>query len=782
MEVCLVVISSARDVPFFLSLEKSLPPRDEDYLPRRDEQWSSLRGPPFSQRDSRVRHSDLDPYPDKPKMVDKNADPPSEVLWIGFPALLKVDEVILRKAFSPFGEIEKITTFPGRSYAFVRFKNMSAACRAKETLQGKLFGNPRVHICFAKGESGSSNIGRNSMNAPSSPRLKSYGRTGSSEIFLHERDFGSFSGDSTMRSPPYISSLEPEDPDILAFSHKGNLFEQRRFQEPDAELGLPESMYRRVSSRDRDAHFRDFSPEFPRKDSSYDDSWDLPEDVLLFHGAKKIKTGYFPPDNELPEYPLSGSDQARHPFPKTFHDIPPTEVLDKNFESRPFGYKQIPDHALSQPYGERIERRNPSYDSFQGHSGSLPSLPVERRRPTPESHQPSLTGEWKWEGTIAKGGTSICRARCFPVGKVLDMTLPEFLDCTARTSLDMLAKHYYQAASAWVVFFVPESDADIGYYNEFMHYLEEKQRAAVAKLDDKTTLFLVPPSEFSEKVLKVPGKLSISGVVLRLEHTGSNLESALQQPQADMPYTKSTSPSGPFPPVLAFSNTGKSGVSPASISGSPHAPGSMSGPTNENRNEMLRHLSPPFGPNWSPHHPQNSNLGARNIVSQASYKADDSATKGYNTVVPRAVQETSSSRYSTGISGIHQETRPPVSSSMPASTLQPDQLAQLASSLLGHSRQSGSAGGVPGLSTAEEFRPSNAMNYSENSLRAPQKYPEASSSQFGLGQPASSLPVLPQQMPTSVMQEEDADPQKRLQATLQLAAALLQQIQQGKGS
>lgn len=71
----------------------------------------------------------------------------------------------------------------------------------------------------------------------------------------------------------------------------------------------------------------------------------------------------------------------------------------------------------------------------------------------------------------------------------------------------MLAKHYYQATGAWVVFFVPGSDADIGFYNEFMHYLEEKQRAAVAKLDDRTTMFLVPPSDFSQKVLKVAGNV-----------------------------------------------------------------------------------------------------------------------------------------------------------------------------------------------------------------------------------------------------------------------------------
>lgn len=95
---------------------------------------------------------------------------------------------------------------------------------------------------------------------------------------------------------------------------------------------------------------------------------------------------------------------------------------------------------------------------------------------------------------------------------------PELLDCTARTSLDMLSKHYYQALASWVVFFVPENDSEIVLYNEFMHYLGEKQRAAVAKLDERTTMFLVPPSEFSEKVLKVPGRLSIAGVALRLEN------------------------------------------------------------------------------------------------------------------------------------------------------------------------------------------------------------------------------------------------------------------------
>jgi SPOC domain len=79
----------------------------------------------------------------------------------------------------------------------------------------------------------------------------------------------------------------------------------------------------------------------------------------------------------------------------------------------------------------------------------------------------------------------------------------------------MLSRHYYQAAASWVVFFAPGSDADIASYNDFMQYLTEKQRVAVAKLEEKFSLFLVPPSEFTEKVLKVPGKLSISGLILK---------------------------------------------------------------------------------------------------------------------------------------------------------------------------------------------------------------------------------------------------------------------------
>lgn len=411
----------------------------------------------------------------------------------------------------------------------------------------------------------------------------------------------------------------------------------------------------------------------------------------------------------------------------------------------------------------------------------------------------------------------------------------------------MLAKHYYQAASAWVVFFVPASDADIGSYNEFMHYLGEKQRAAVAKLDDKTTLFLVPPSDFSEKVLKVPGKLSISGVILRLEQPGPNLgshhhpnekrDTNLLSFHGDISYPKPSTPSGHFPSMTSFPDLGKSGGDPpflgnvatsaplVAFSGSTHAVGSISDSYNDNRHDYpAQQRNSNLGPNWSPHHLQGIVSGNRNVPSQASHTAVDPIVHEHHSVMPRPVQDNGSTHYATGMPSNPlsrnsklpvQETKPSVPLSLPISGLQPQQLAQLASSLLGQQRQSGSNSNG---SMGEDFRQTSAMNQSDNQFRTTQAHglqnnqvgSEIPASQFGQLQqlqqqqqqlqqqqtsnvPAAVPPPVqrdlqpgvqgnPQMVSTGTQEEADGDPQKRLQATLQLAAALLQQIQQGKGT
>ncbi|XP_062107074.1 flowering time control protein FPA isoform X2 [Humulus lupulus] len=800
----------------FAKADKSPAPlHDEDHSQYRDEQYSGSRESPYLQKEFRARHARADQiYADDSSMDDKNAEP-SAVLWVGFPASLMVDETILRRAFSPFGEIEKITAFPGRSYAFVRFRSVISACEAKDTLHGKLFGNPRVHICFAKSESGSNN-GRSSLNISPSPQFKSNGRHGSSENFWQDRKFGNSTGDAYTRSPQHFSNLDSGDFDPYSSSRKGNLWmggnntaEQRRFGEVGSELGLSQDMYEYQNSpRGKRGHLHDYPQRFQQTSTLNEEPWDLPEDVHFSHGAKKLKTGYYPSEKELPEYPFLDQERERHAFPGQFSDFSQADRSNRKFVAGPFSDKQMYDHTLSAPpQRERNNHWKETFDSPQLGSGSLQVNSVEEKRLTPESDLPSLN-EWKWEGTIAKGGTPVCRARCFPVGKVLDIMLPEYLDCTARTGLDMLSKHYYQAANAWVVFFVPESDSDIGFYNEFMHYLEEKERAAVAKLDEKTTLFLVPPSNFSEKVLKVPGKLSISGVVLRLEHPDSNAGPFHRQHEREdgnslsfpgnASYPKPSTPSHSSHSLKYFPGNVKPAVSSSSRVGS-----SRSDSFHESRHEFPHHGDPRSAANWSSPHMQNSFSGAKTVSSQAPVGAVDEIVQQHPPVKTRTMQETSSIYSTGGASGI------PVSehnrsSLQDIAALQPEQLVQLASSLLGQ-RQLGSVSNAP---TENDSRQDSSRSESDKPSRTSQNHglhnnqinSKLSISQPGQYQQLQQPPNVSamshmvqrdnqtrpqenqhQQSTSSSTQEADSDPQKRLQATLQLAATLLQQIQ-GKGS
>ncbi|KAH7576581.1 hypothetical protein JRO89_XS01G0112800 [Xanthoceras sorbifolium] len=706
--------------------------------------------------------------------------PPSRHLWVGNLSH-SIEEADLTDQFLRFGELESVAFQPGRSYAFVNFLSEEDAIASMKALQGfPLAGNP-LRIEFAKAFCVTSMICKGSTNTL---KLISFFPRRSSTPARHASPTDPIYSDKSKMSDKSLFPIWRDRKDycisrgncleilVFIFVLRGVTVAPQTVQGAQNLGSFPGDHSIRSSqspASERIVHFHDF----PQKDQHYEDQWDLPEDDYYHPGTKKLKTGSFPPDKELPEYPFSDLEQEKRAFSRTFSDFPQPEAFNKNFDAGPFGYKQIPDHRMNQalPQREKNDHWKAPYDSYQAGSGSLPPHPVERKRFTPESDLPSLK-DWKWDGTIAKGGTPVCRARCFPVGKVMDMMLPEFLDCTARTSLDMLAKHYYQASGAWVVFFVPGSDADMGCYNEFMHYLEEKQRAAVAKLDDSNTLFLVPPSDFSEKVLKVPGKLSISGVVLRLEHPSSS-HGSLHYPNevqdtnllsfnGDASYLKSSAPSGSFPPLTSFPDIGKSGsginnlsfagdvstsAPPTSYAGSLQAMGSMSDPYSENRHEYAMHQrNTTLGPNQSPHNLQNNPI--------------------------------SHSHYTGGIPGIplpehsnlsHQETKPSVSLPGPIASLQSDQLAQLASTLLGQQRQ---AANSPNLSIGESHRQTSTGHQSDNPYRPSQSY----AMQTQLGVHGS------QQLQNTGNQETDGDPQKRLQATLQLAAALLQQIQRGKGT
>ncbi|CAM0952430.1 unnamed protein product [Alopecurus aequalis] len=141
-------------------------------------------------------------------------------------------------------------------------------------------------------------------------------------------------------------------------------------------------------------------------------------------------------------------------------------------------------------------------------------------------HQISSFGHF-WRGSIAKGGSPVCRARCLPIKKGISIPLPDVVNCSARTGLDMLAKHYGDASGFDIVFFLPDSEDDFVSYTEFLRYLGSKSRAGVVKVDSGTTLFLVPPSDFLTNVLQVDGPERLYGVVLHIPQMST---AAVQRP------------------------------------------------------------------------------------------------------------------------------------------------------------------------------------------------------------------------------------------------------------
>ncbi|XP_019058292.1 PREDICTED: flowering time control protein FPA-like isoform X2 [Tarenaya hassleriana] len=690
---------------------------------RRDEHRSTARESSFIQKDVRMRYESPDSY-SKSKTSDRDAEP-SEVLWIGFPATLRVDEATLRKAFFPFGEIEKVTVFPGRSYAFVEFRSLVAACKAKETLQGKLFGNPRVHICFAKSEPSSSSSGRGLPSGSLSPPYRSVHRLGSSEGYFQGRNYA--------------------DPGDYMFDRKGTSRNDgnHAYENLRATHRMPHDHlhdFHGSSPRESDYTFRDGPQRLPSRSSVYEEPRGLPEDDYAYHESKRLKIGSVFSEKELPDYPLSGVERERRASFRASADLSPPDTFQRNFEDGQLRYKRMAERPLN--HGERSSLQA-QYVDFQTGALPFPSNVPERKRYTPELDRPSLK-DWKWEGTIAKGGNPVCRARCFPVGEVMDMML----------------------------------DADMVFYNEFMHYLEEKQRAAVSKLDNKTTLFLVPPSDFSQKVLKVPGKLSISGVILRLEYPGPG-SGPVQQPgemkdrtfltyHAETLYPRI---SGAFP---EFDNPGFNKIpsvgNPRISAPSTFLPSAAHSvqdahldPYIENRHEQPMHQH--SGSGWPPRDLQASVASFRSSQPQASSSNENHTFQGQ----PLGSDPSQ-----------YPDTQASVSTSTQLSGLHPEQLAQLTSSLLGQQKQAGNPPNQPERYDVQSSHLTPELSASSQFIHS-QQTPSIPNS---IQREVKSISPGHQNLQGSNTQEEEteANPQKRLQATLQLAAALLQQIQQAKGT
>ncbi|KAF3782847.1 Flowering time control protein [Nymphaea thermarum] len=441
--------------------------------------------------------------------------PPSNVLWIGYPPSVQIDEHMLHNAMILFGEIERIKCFPARHYSFVEFRSIDEARRAKEGLQGRLFNDPRIQILFSSSEGGHGDRDNPpffpGMRGPRSDMLYNdppFG--GPMEMFGHPRPPipNNFSGPlgpnaipgANMLMRPFPPQIDPllANPEVL---HLAGLLQNL----PEANLNSPMG-----------TNWRRGSPPSAlgmRSQVGPPGAWDRDSSPFQ-REAKRSRIGSPLPIDD-------GSFRAREAS-----------------EHHPGGFGPQSERGLLGP---------PVNVHSQGQSGLLPGRASSVDHLGRKDHHSSVDDDCCWRGVIAKGGTPVCSARCVPVGKGIDATLPETVNCSARTGLDMLTKHYSEASGFDIVFFLPDSEEDFSSYTEFLRYLSGKSRAGVAKFDDGTTLFLVPPSEFLTQVLKVSGPERLYGVVLKFPQQSSNLH--VQQPQ-HLSHISGSSLPPPPPPLL----------------------------------------------------------------------------------------------------------------------------------------------------------------------------------------------------------------------------------------
>ncbi|KAG1328278.1 flowering time control protein FPA [Cocos nucifera] len=403
---------------------------------------------------------------------------PSNVLWIGYPPSVQMDEQKLHNAMILFGEIERIKCFPSRNYSFVEFRSIDEARRAKEGLQGRLFNDPRIQILFSNSE-----LAPGKDNPPPFPGF----RGPRPDMFFNEGPIGPLE----LYGPGRPMAPNSFPGSLLHNNMPGSSILMRPFgpQGFDPHHGGPE--------------FHDFGgtalpPNWGRRSPSAP-------------GILPSPPALGPPFRPMPglrdEFDIRDAKRSRTDGSSTDGAFFHARRVDGEGIGDPFGFSHPDRGAFSQ------SRLSPV---LHGH-GEL--------RPSPDS-------DHCWRGIIAKGGTPVCHARCVAVGKGIDSPLPEVVNCSARTGLDMLTKHYADAIGFDIVFFLPDSEEDFASYTEFLRYLGLKSRAGVAKLDDGTTLFLVPPSDFLTKVLNISGPERLYGVVLKLPQQSTN---AVVQPQLAIP-------------------------------------------------------------------------------------------------------------------------------------------------------------------------------------------------------------------------------------------------------
>lgn len=432
---------------------------------------------------------------------------PCKSLWVGGISS-SVSKDHLEEEFSKFGKIEDLRFLRERKTAFIDYYDIDAALQARN-MNGKRMGGSYLRVDFLR-----SQAPRKEQWAGSYDNRN--GNVNHKPQYPHSHE--DVRGDDHPSKVLWIGYPPSVQIDEQMLHNAMILFGEieRKKSYPSRHFSLVEfrsvDEARQAKEGLQGRLFKD-----PRIKIMYSNDQIPPEqdDTSFYSGVKRSRPEYNDVAGMEPNWRRpSPNGSGILPSPAGHGILPsPAQGMRNPMRSNPGSWEGY-DPALLDRESKRT-RRDGSVEGFT-------PMGVDERSYGRGSvaARPPIRGyadsDYIWRGMIAKGGTPVCCARCVPIGKGIETKLPEVVNCSARTGLDMLAKHYTEAIGFEIVYFLPDSEEDFASYTEFLRYLGSKDRAGVAKLDDGTTLFLVPPSDFLTDVLKVTGPERLYGVVLKL--------------------------------------------------------------------------------------------------------------------------------------------------------------------------------------------------------------------------------------------------------------------------
>ncbi|XP_062193701.1 flowering time control protein FPA-like isoform X2 [Phragmites australis] len=440
-------------------------------------------------------------------------------LWVGgiSPSVSKEE---LEEVFQKFGKIEGVAFSQDQTSAYIDFEKLEDAISAHRSLNGKTLGGMELCVDFQRSK------GRAEWSEASNFNSRVSGPSG------EKRGAGPAKGSTGIR----MREAQPTNVLWVGFPGSYKVIDEEALQQAMAPYG--------VVTKIKIFQSRQYAfVEFASVAEAYNAKKNLDGRLFNDHRIQILFSNSELAPNKLDNpTPLAGFPRSEMYYNDGRHGPglgsgtlegydPPSGGRSRYFDygsvATPGGILQPPElfdpretkrmrlDAGADPYDVRAGSSGLHSVGFRHQDSSVhaegSSSPVIRVKGT--VHRTSYL-EHFWRGSIAKGGSPVCRARCLSIGKGVDIPLPDVINCSARTGLDMLAKHYADATGFEIVFFLPDSEDDFVSYTEFLRYLGSKNRAGVVKFDAGATLFLVPPSDFLTNVLQVDGPERLYGVLL----------------------------------------------------------------------------------------------------------------------------------------------------------------------------------------------------------------------------------------------------------------------------